>query len=113
MGQYVKDVETVLNHRNAKKEAQTERQKIIADMQKTKTDRANMIKKALAAQRARFGAGGGGGGMSKDAVLERLKNETAESYNEQLRRSEEKLRRVQTPRRNFLKTFATRFDSLM
>jgi hypothetical protein len=95
-----------LNRKEAKKENESERRKILEDMRKTNAEKANMIKKALAAQRAKFGAGGGGNGLSSEAVLRRLQSETAESYDEKLRAAAEKLRKIKTPKTNFLKMAA-------
>lgn len=97
VSEIITDIETVKNYKNAKKEAESERQKIIADMQKTNAEKVNMIKKTLAAQRAKFGAGGAGDGMSKDAVLERMKDETAESFNERLRAAQVKFDSIKKP----------------
>jgi len=99
MGQMISDVETVLNYRNAKKEAQNERQKILADMQQTTINKNNQVRKAIAAQRAKSGAGGGGGGLSKDAVLARIKDETELPFHEKLRNAEQRLGRVKRPSR--------------
>ena len=99
MAQYASDIESVLKYKDAKKEAQNERQKILAEMKKTAAEKNNVIKKALAAQRAKFGAGAGGGngGMSADAVLERLRAEASESFDEKLRDADEKLRKIKSP----------------
>ncbi|MDR0726808.1 MAG: hypothetical protein LBF37_01970, partial [Rickettsiales bacterium] len=52
----------------------------IAEDEKTK---ANLVKKALAAQRAKYGASGmSSKGMTEEAVLKRLKGETEQPYDE-------------------------------
>ena len=113
MAQYISDIEAVLKYKDAKKEARNERQKILADMKQTNADKQNMVKKALAAQKARFGAGAGNGnGMSADAVLERLKSETEEPYEEKMRAAREKMRKVKSPSRsNLIKNLLGRYGS--
>ncbi|MDR1826101.1 MAG: hypothetical protein LBQ49_00230, partial [Rickettsiales bacterium] len=81
-------------------EAKSKRQKILADMKKTNGEKINVIKKALAAQRAKFGAAGANAdGMSKDAVLERIRAEAAEPFEEKLKDAKEKLRGIKTASR--------------
>jgi hypothetical protein len=114
MGQIASDIETILNDKQARKDAKSERQKLLADMRRVNAEKTNVLKKALAAQRARFGAGGAsGGGMSADAVLRRLESETAEPYEEKLRDAREKISRIKTPKTNLLKTMLGRFEQLL
>ncbi|MDR1071440.1 MAG: hypothetical protein LBL21_02255, partial [Rickettsiales bacterium] len=95
MGQIASDIETILNDKQARKDAKSERQKLLAEMQRIGAEKTNVLKKALAAQRARFGAGGASGaGMSADAVLKRLESETAGPYEEKLRDAREKISRI-------------------
>jgi hypothetical protein len=113
MGQIANDIETILNNKQARKEAKSERQKLLAEMQRVSAEKTDMLKKALAAQRARFGAGGTGGGMSADAVLKRLESETGEPYEDKLRDAREKMKKIKTPKTNLLKTLLNRFDALL
>ena len=53
MGQLVEDVTSILNYRDSKKEAENERQRILADMAADEQEKTNMIKKTLATQRAK------------------------------------------------------------
>ena len=72
------------------------------------------MKKALAAQRAKYGASGmSNRGMTEDAVLRRLQSETAAPYDEKRRASLEKLRQVKTTKPNLLKKLMDRFDDLV
>lgn len=113
MGQLVNDVEEILNNKEEKKAAKTERQKILADMKKVNAEKQNLIKKVLASQRAKFGAGGTDDGMSTDAVLKRLENETSEPYEEKLREANAKLRKIKAPKSNLLKSLLGQFENLL
>ena len=73
MGQLVEDVTSILNYRDSKKEAENERQRILADMAADEQEKTNLIKKTLATQRAKYGASGvTGRSMTTGAVLKRL-----------------------------------------
>jgi hypothetical protein len=113
MGQIVNDVEEIINNKESQKETKSERKKILAEMQRVNSEKTNLIKKALSAQRAKFGAGGSDSGMSTDAVLKRLTSETAEPYDEKLQDAKYKLSKIKTPRNNLLKTFLEKFDGLL
>ena len=109
MAQMVSDIETVINHRDARREAREERQGLLDEIQRTSADKENLVRKTLAAQRARFGAGGGGGGMSKDAVLKRMQTETAQPFENKLRTANERLHNVRSPRAlNLIRTALNR-----
>ena len=45
MGQLVSDVTSILNYRDSKKEAENERQKILADMAADEKEKTNLVKK--------------------------------------------------------------------
>ena len=47
MGQLVSDVTSVLNYRDSKREAENERQKILADMAANEQEKTNLVKKSL------------------------------------------------------------------
>jgi len=115
MAQYANDIEAVLKYKDAKKEAQNERQKILAEMKKTSEEKNNVIKKAIAAQRAKFGAGGtADGGLSADAVLDRLRAEAAEPFDEKLNNASARLRAIKNPSRsNLIKGILGRMGSAL
>ena len=113
MGQLVNDVEEIINNKENQNEAKSERKKILAEMQQVNSQKTNLIKKALASQRAKFGAGGSDSGMSTDAVLKRLTSETAEPYDKTLQDAKYKLGKIKTPHINLLKTFLGKFDELL
>lgn len=114
MGQTLNDIESVLNYKDAKKEAKNERQKIIADMQRISAEKTNLVKKALAAQRAKFGAGGAGKNMTTDAVLKRMESETSEPFEEKLRDAKNRMSKIKDPSKsNLLKYFMTKIGDLV
>ena len=53
MGQMVSDVTDILNNKKSKKEAETNRQKILAQIVADEKAKTNLIKKNLAAPRAK------------------------------------------------------------
>lgn len=114
MGQLVSDVTEVLNYKNSKKEAETERQKILSEMAADEAAKTNLVKKTLATQRAKYGASGmSGRGMTEGAVLKRLKEETSEPYEEKRRTNTEKLKKVKTSKPNLLQSFLDKFEDLI
>lgn len=114
MGQLVSDVTEVLNYKDSKKEAETERQKILSEMAADETAKTNLVKKTLATQRAKYGASGmSGRSMTEGAVLKRLKEETSEPYEEKRRNNTEKLKKVKTTKPNLLQSFLDKFEDLI
>ena len=114
MSQTLNDIEAVLNYKNAGKEAKNERQKILDDMKRASAEKTNLVKKALAAQRARFGAGGADKNMSTDAVLKRLESETAEPFEEKLRDAKNRMSKIKSPSKfNLLKHFIAKIGGLV
>jgi len=111
MSQLVNDVEQVLNNKKAAKEAESERQKILAEMERISSEKNNLVKKTLAAQRAKFGAGGGGGGLSTDAVMARLEKESAEPFDEKIQSAKNALGKIKVPKSNLVKTWLNRLLS--
>lgn len=113
MGQIVDDVTSILDYRNAdkdaKKAAESERKKILNQIAADEKQKANLVKKALATQRANFGASGASGkSMTDEAVLKRLREETAQPFDEKKRLNEEKIRSIKVDKsgkRNLLKFF--------
>ncbi len=114
MGQLVSDVTDVLNYKNAKKEAETERQKIIADMAADEKEKTNLVKKTLATQRAKYGASGmSGRGMTEGAVLKRLKSEVEEPYETKRKVNSEKLKKIKVSKPNLLQSVLDKFEDLI
>lgn len=114
MGQLVSDVTSVLNYRDSKREAENERQKILADMAANEQEKTNLVKKTLATQRAKYGASGASSrSMSSGAVLKRLKSETAAPYDEKRKTNTEKLKKIRIARPNLLQSILDKFDDLL
>lgn len=114
MGQIVSDVTDILDYKKNKKTAETERQKILAQMAADEKSKTNLVKKSLAAQRAKYGASGmSGRGMTEGAVLKRLKSEAEEPFAEKKRTNLEKLKSTKAQKPNLLKTILSRFDDLV
>ena len=110
MGQLVSDVKTILDYRDSKQAAENERQKILSEMADDEREKTNLVKKALATQRAKYGASPS---MSTGAVLQRLKSETAAPYEERRRTNSQKLKQTQAKRPNLLQTLLDKFDDLV
>jgi hypothetical protein len=114
MGQIVSEVENILNYKKEKKAAESERQKVLAQIAADETAKTNLVKKALARQRAAFGAGGmTGKGMTEEAVLRRLRSETEEPFNEKRAANADKLAKIKRPKLNLLKSLISKFDGLL
>ena len=113
MGQLVSDVTKVLDYNNSKKTAETQRQKILADIASDETAKTNLIKKVLAEQRAKYGAtGNSGNGLSENAVLKRLRAETEQPYDEKKKANLEKLSNIKTKKPNLVKTWLSNIDKI-
>lgn len=115
MGQILSDVTEVLNYQDSKKEANTKRKQILKDIAEDKATKTNLVKKALAAQRAKYGAGGvNGANMTTGAVLERIEKETGEPYDKKYKANLSKLKSVKESKpTNLLKTLLKHFDDLV
>lgn len=115
MGQIVSDVTDVLDYKNSKKEASSKRKEILQQIAQDEATKTNLVKKALAAQRAKYGAGGvARENMTTGAVLKRIQDETAEPYNEKRRANMTKLKAVNSAKStNLLKKLLSRFDELV
>lgn len=116
MGQVVSDVSEILDYKKAKKEAKSERKKILEQMASDEQSKNNLVKKTLAAQRAKYGAAGmsgAGRGMTEEAVLKRLQDETEEPYKDKQRTSLDKLKRTHAKKPNIVKSLLSRFDELV
>lgn len=114
MGQLVSDVTEILNYQDEKKSAKNQRKEILAQMAADESEKTNLIKKALASQRAKYGASGmSGTGITEGAVLKRLKSETAAPFEEKRRNNLTKLKNATAKKPNLLKTILSRFDDLI
>lgn len=114
MGQIVSDVESVLEYKKSAKQAKSERKKILEQMAADSAAKTNLVKKNLAAQRAKYGAAGmRGDGITEGAVLKRIQSETEEPFQEKRRTNLDKLKSIKTTRPNLLKTLLSRFDDLV
>lgn len=114
MGQLVSDVTEVLDYKQSKKEAKSQRQQVLQQMAADEKAKTNLVRKNIAAQRAKYGASGmSNRGVTEGAVLKRLKSETEEPYNDKRRTNIEKLKKIKANKPNLLKTLLGRFDELM
>ncbi len=115
MGQIVSDVTEVLDYKKSKKEANNKRQEILKQMASDEATKTNLVKKALATQRAKYGAGGmARENMTTGAVLKRIQDETATPYDAKRRENMSKLKAVSSTKQiNLLKKLLTRFDDLV
>ena len=113
MGQLVSDVTKVLDYKESKKEAENQRQKILAQMAADEATKTNLIKKALASQRAKYGASGNiGNGMSENAVLKRLRDETAQPYDDKRKENIDKIKKLKVNKPNILKSWLSSIDKI-
>jgi len=113
MGQLVSDVTKVLDYKSDKKNAETQRQKILAQIAEDEATKTNLIKKVLATQRAKYGASGNTGkGLSENAVLKRLRDETAEPYETKRKENINKINNLQTKKINIIKTWLSNIDKI-
>lgn len=116
MAQVVSDVSEVLDYQKAKKESKSERKKILEQMAADEQTKSNLVKKALATQRAKYGAAGmsgAGRGMTEEAVLKRLQDETEQPYDEKRRTNLEKMKQTYAKKPNLIKSLLSRFDSIV
>jgi hypothetical protein len=113
MGQLVSDVTKVLDYQESKKNAENERQKILAQIAADESTKNNLIKKVLSNQRAKYGATGNmGNSLSENAVLKRLRDETAEPYDTKYKNNLEKIRNTKSKKTNLVKTWLSRIDKI-
>ena len=113
MGQLVSDVTKVLDYKDSKRNAENERQKILSDMADDEKAKNNLIKKVLSQQRAAYGASGNAGNsFSENAVLKRLRSETAESYDAKHKNNINKLNNLKVKKPNLLKNWLSKIDKI-
>lgn len=114
MGQLVSDVTKVLDYNNSKKEAKNQRQKILEQIASNENTKTNLIKKVLSEQRAKYGATGNSGtSLSEDAVLKRLRSETAQPYEEKKKTSLEQMKKIKVKKPNLLKAWLSKVDKIV
>jgi hypothetical protein len=113
MGQLVSDVTDVLNNKKAEKQADGERKKILLQIAQDEKNKINLVKKALATQRAKHGAAGmSAGGLTEKAVLERLRGEVEEPFDEKKKTNLEKLKNVKANKKNILPALISQLSKL-
>ena len=113
MGQLVSDVTKVLDYKNSKKDAESQRQKILAQIASDENTKTNLIKKVLAEQRAKYGASGNSGNsLSEDAVLKRLRAETEQPYEEKKKNNLEQIKKTKVKKPNLVKTWLSKIDTI-
>ncbi len=113
MGQLVSDVTKILDYNNAKKDAENQRQKILAQIASDEKNKVNLIKKVLSTQRAKYGADGNSGdSFSENAVLKRLRNETAQPYDDKKQENIEKIRKNKIKKPNLIKNWLAKLDDI-
>ena len=113
MGQLVSDVTKILDYNNSKQKAQNERQKILTQIASDEKTKTNLIKKALAEQRAKYGASGNtGNSFSENAVLKRLRDETARPYEVKKQENMEKIKKTKVKKPNIIKTWLSKIDDI-
>ena len=114
MSQVVSDVTEILDYKKAKNQAKSDRKKVLEQMAADEVAKTNLVKKTLAAQRARYGASGmSGRGMTEGAVLKRLQDEAEEPFKEKRRANVKKLKQIKANKPNLLKKVLSRFDELV
>jgi len=113
MGQLVSDVTKVLDYQESKKNAENNRQKILATIAEDEKTKTNLIKKVLAKQRAQYGASGNSGdSLSEQAVLKRLRSETAAPYDEKRKSNLDKINNIKVSKPNLLKRWLSKIDKI-
>jgi hypothetical protein len=114
MGQLVSDVTKVLEYKESKKSAETERQKILSQMAQDEETKTNLIKKVLSEQRAKYGASGNkGDSLSEEAVLKRLRSETSKPYDEKREDNLEKIKKTKKVKKpNLVKNWLSNIDKI-
>lgn len=113
MAQLVSDVTKVIDYQESKKQAQNQRQKILTQMANDEAAKVNLIKKALATQRAKYGASGNSGdGFSEKAVLQRLRDEAANPYDIKRQENIEKIKNLKAKKPNIVRNWLANIDKI-
>ncbi|MCL2538496.1 MAG: hypothetical protein FWF34_00700 [Alphaproteobacteria bacterium] len=115
MGQLVNEVDGIIKNRAAGKEIKTERRKILDQMASDEAAKTNLVKKALARQRAIYGASGmTGRGMTEEAVLKRIREEEETPFDTKRKSNQDRLAKLKKPKKtNLLKSLAGEFTKIM
>ncbi len=114
MGQIVTDVTSILDNRNAKKEAENEKKEILEEIKKDEAEKVNLVNKALATQRAKTGAAGvSKSSLTQDAVLERLREETEQPFDDKKSENLKKINSIKANTTNVLTSILGRLDDLL
>ena len=114
MGQLVSDVTEVLNYQKSKKSANNKRQEILQQIAQDEQTKTNLVKKALATQRAKYGADGvSSTSTTAGAVLQRLRDEAEQPYQDKKTTNMKKLKSITTKKTNLLKKLLSRFDDIV
>ena len=114
MGQLVSDVEKILDYKESKKTAENERQKILSQMAQDESEKINLIKKVLSAQRAKYGASGRSSrGLTEEAVLKRIQSETEKPYETKKKTNLNKLKNTKATKKNLVLSVLQHFDKLI
>lgn len=114
MGQIVSDVTEILDYKDANKASKSERKEIIKKIAADEAEKTNLVKKALATQRAKYGAAGmSANGITEGAVLKRLKSETSAPYEEKKQANIAKLKKTKAKKVNLLEKILSRFDDIV
>lgn len=114
MGQLVSDITEVLNYQKSKTSANNARQQILQQMAQDEKTKTNLVKKALATQRAKYGASGvSAQSTTAGAVLNRLRDEVAEPYENKKVANIAKLANTNPKKMNLLKTWLSRADKIV
>ncbi len=87
-------------------EVETERQKLIRQMAEANKNKANLIKKTIAKQRAGYGAGGASADSDSDvAVLKRLEKEINEDFLEREISQKESMDELENQKKNLVRKY--------
>ena len=114
MGQIVSDVTELLDYKDAKRAAKSQRQEILAQMAADEAEKTNLVKKTLAAQRAKYGASGmSSNGITEGAVLKRLQGEVSAPYEEKKQTNIAKFKKTKAKKVNLLEKILSRFDDIV
>ncbi|MDR0449154.1 MAG: hypothetical protein LBG89_01685 [Rickettsiales bacterium] len=101
MSQYTNEINEIigLDSKKEAKKIKSERAKVMLQIAEDKKTRANLVKKALAAQQAAFGAGGSSGLSASDAaVLKRIEEEAGAGMDDKIAKGESRLSGLRNPK---------------
>ena len=114
MGQLVSDVADVLKYQENKKQASATKKEILEKIAANEAQKTNLVKKVLASQRAKYGAGGmSKNGQTEEKVLARLQKETEEPFETSKKENLAKLKNTSAKKKNILNSVLKHFDKLI